>query len=873
MPAAIAGEVPPRRRRWGRWLKGILICVCALWLVDTGVSLLLQHTRLQHQITSRLESAFGRPVEVGSYNFSLWGGPTLEAQSVVVEEDARFGNEYFLRAESLAVRFRWRSLLHGHLELGTLSLTRPSLNLVRNSYGDWNLSEWLPRPAGSFAADAAIGPARPNTSELRFRKVEVEGGRINFKNGDEKIPFAFTNVKGALETESPGRWRFDIDATPSRAAVVLQQAGTLHLSGHVGGTSSRLRPALLELSWQDASITDVLRLAQTYDYGVHGILAISLTARTEEEGWALDGRASVRQLHRWDLPIRADNPSLNLIAQGKLDLSGSRFELTQATIETPHSTAHASGLLDWNRSGKASPRDASDTRLQIDSQGISLSDVLAGFRAFHAGVAEDLTLRGSAGIAMILRGWPPRLDRGTISIDGAALDGKELRVPARLGPATLRLDPAGISVPPLVLSFGATDAALRIESIVKLGTIAWSSARVTGNISQTRDILSTARSLGWDISRGWDLGGPLRCDLRWPGGAYPWQVQPSGTLDWGGDPGDGSLRAPFLNQPIEQIKAHVDFRPGVRHVAISSAAAFGGHWSGTLARRNPAAEWQFALAADRLSGADLDLWLNPRWRESFLDRMLPFLNARASTSSAAPEMLRATGELDIGELSVAPLSATHVSGDLTIEGRRIEFENVNGEFYGGKISGALDAGLVAPPAYHLGFQFTSVNLNAFTAASPNLAGLFAGSASGEISFHARGASRADLISSLECQGSARVAGAELRRINLADSLREITPRAGTSAYREASAAFSCANSKLVFRELTLSGAASEIAGAGNVDFTRNLDLRLQIVPDGVVTPRVTKASVTAGAGQTFHIGGSLAAPQIARVAAKASAPR
>ena len=96
--------------------------------------------------SGRLELAFGRPVEVASYNFTLLDGPTLRAQSVTFGEDPRFGHEYFLRAESLTVRLRWQGLLLGRLQLGTVSLEHPSLNLVRNSDGDWNLAEWLPRP-------------------------------------------------------------------------------------------------------------------------------------------------------------------------------------------------------------------------------------------------------------------------------------------------------------------------------------------------------------------------------------------------------------------------------------------------------------------------------------------------------------------------------------------------------------------------------------------------------------------------------------------------------------------------------------------------------------------------------------------------------
>ena len=65
-----------------------------------------------------------------------------------------------MRAESVTVRLRWQSLLRGHMELGTVSLTRPSLNLVRNAAGDWNLAEWPPRPSVSRLSSAGPGPSQ-----------------------------------------------------------------------------------------------------------------------------------------------------------------------------------------------------------------------------------------------------------------------------------------------------------------------------------------------------------------------------------------------------------------------------------------------------------------------------------------------------------------------------------------------------------------------------------------------------------------------------------------------------------------------------------------------------------------------------------------
>ncbi len=93
----------------------------------------------------------------------------------------------------------------------------------------------------SVSSGVPVGPSLPS-SAVRFRRIEVDGGRINFKNGDEKLPLAFVGVKGTVETDRPGRWIMNLDATPWRAAVVVQQAGTIHLSGDLGGTSSAASP-------------------------------------------------------------------------------------------------------------------------------------------------------------------------------------------------------------------------------------------------------------------------------------------------------------------------------------------------------------------------------------------------------------------------------------------------------------------------------------------------------------------------------------------------------------------------------------------------------------------------------------------------------
>src|SRR5882757_4357469 len=130
-----------RLRKWWRptlWLAAIVI------VSQIGVSSLVHTHRGHTYLVGHLERAFGRPVEVSHFSALILPTPTLYAEQITVGEDAAFGNEYFLRAEHLSASLRWSGFLTGHFEFGTLELSRPSLNLVRNKEGRWNLERWLP---------------------------------------------------------------------------------------------------------------------------------------------------------------------------------------------------------------------------------------------------------------------------------------------------------------------------------------------------------------------------------------------------------------------------------------------------------------------------------------------------------------------------------------------------------------------------------------------------------------------------------------------------------------------------------------------------------------------------------------------------------
>lgn len=874
--AELGDSDPLRRRPWVTWTKWIVLVAVGLWLAGVGISLLIQYTHLHQKFTERLAAAFGRPVEVRRYDFSFLDGPVLEAHSVTVAEDVRFGHEYFLRAESMEIRLRWPSLLLGHIELGTLSLDHPSLNIVRSAGGDWNLAEWLPRPAEPVhdAAPSAPQPAAPGA--LRFQKIEVAGGRIDFKRGDDKLPVAFVNVNGTVETDGPGRWKIDLAAIPWRAATIVQQSGTIQISGDVGGTSSRLRPAALDLSWRDAYISDLLRLTLGDDFGLRGTVAISLHANTElgdtQGRWELQGRAELGQLHRWDLAARPDNPSFNVIVgRMVLDPQAPALAIDDATIEAAHSSARATGLFSWaggvSSSGQATRPPS--RLLEIGSSRIDLRDVIAAVRAFHPGLAADVSFRGSVDAQARFADWPLQLVNATATSGGADLTSAGSRELTHVGPIQARYDRGQISLLPISISWGSSGVpsagSFRVEASAKAAhrPLAW---HVIGGTKQAHDLIAAAQAVGLNLSPGWDLRGPLSCDLRWEDVVNSQNRLPIGWIELGEtgarDMG-ASLSAPFLNQPVAQIRARLELQPNATRISLASAQAFGTHWTATFDRRPEDLGWQFTLAGDRLTAEDLDRWLNPRWRVGLLDRMLPFLKPRPS-ENALPENFRASGSVTLDQFTLEPLTMRRLQANLKIEGSQLELSDATGQFYGGVLSGSLHSDLAAVPVYQATLGFSHVDLSALLAGSQRMAGDFSGSASGEISVNAQGSTRADLIASFDCNGMAHVDNPGLRTVNLPASLRDGVRHPGTSVFRQAAATFTCSSDKVQFQDFRLLNLRDGIEGSGTVDFSRDLDFGLRTIADPPSNDDV--ATVVHASSPAYRLSGPLAAPQIVRIA-------
>jgi hypothetical protein len=844
--------------RLRKWWKPAMAAVAVVIVLQTGVSLLVRTHRVHRYLIDHLERAFGRPVEVGQFNLLLLPSPRLDAERVTIGEDPAFGKEYFLRAEYLTAGLRWTGLLRGHFQFGTLSLSRPSLILVRNNEGRWNLERWLPPAKGNARV---YGPPALVTAANGLKKIDIDDGRVNFKILDEKLPFAFTGVSGSVEQVSSGRWQLRLEAQPWRSGVTLQSTGTVIVRGDVAGTSTRLQPAEIRVHWEKVSLADLLRLFRGRDYGVRGVFALDGTAKsgavdpevaptTQPGDWTYAVEASAAQIHRWDLTERADNPRLHVSLLGRWNVVSGDARAERLVLETPKSnlrgTAHASTST------------APAWQIHLDSAGIQAADVLAWYRAFQPNVDDAISVEQYFTGAMTLSGWPLELHDAAFSSEGGEAQVPGLNSPLRIGALEGGLHRATLAVEPVRISYGVqgrgdqppansgTSPSRRRGASENRGAVSLGFSHdfarhqggvsIDGRIEKVEDVFKLAESFGHPLNHGWELAGAAGAALRWDWSGAPLHGRWNGRIDVT----NGEVQAAGLNQPLLMNKARLEWKDGLRSADVGEMDGFGGEWSGAI-RQTDATDadgnsiWNFQLHADRLDAAELDRWIGPRARPGWLQRLLPSLLGGATPEPvpAPSELVRrvsAEGELRIDRFTMEKLKLDQVRVVGALHDLHLDVRDAEARWAGGTVRAKVVAKFLPRPAYDVTAEIDRVNL-AQLPAPPHAAERFAGVASGTLHLTTQGVGREELLQRLAGKGDIRVRNVEFRGWDVSASVADGAPRTGESRWSAGEGAFTLKDRGVVLAGLRLEAGSELTFVKGTVSFGQDANLTIRTTTD------------------------------------------
>ncbi|MBE7158917.1 MAG: AsmA family protein, partial [Rhodospirillales bacterium] len=292
LPDQQTGDPAPQWKRHALWLPGAIVVLLVLVLTPP----LINANRYRGKIAESMSKSLGRPVHLDNVSLHLLPVPGFTLTNLVVSEDPAFGDEPTIRANTVEARLRVSSLWKHPVEFSTVRFQEPSVNLVRNAQGKWNLSDVLLN--ASHVQSAPTEQRRPGPKP-RFPYIEATGGRVNIKIGPEKLPFSLTDADFALWLPSPQQWRVRLVGHPARTDRDITDPGRLRIEGelrHAGSTAEV--PVDFEASWRNAPLGEATRLLTGEDWGWRGALNLDAQLRGKLGDARLDSKLTLGGLRR-----------------------------------------------------------------------------------------------------------------------------------------------------------------------------------------------------------------------------------------------------------------------------------------------------------------------------------------------------------------------------------------------------------------------------------------------------------------------------------------------------------------------------------------------------------------------------------------------
>ena len=293
-PESVPAPPPPRKRR--SWMIALVLVLAAAAFVPIRLD------RLKKGLETSITASVGRRVSAQKINFRLLPRPGFELENFSIEDDPAFSSEPLLRSDSVTANLRLRSLLGARIEIARLSLREPSLNLVRNSQGRWNVESLLARASQIPSAPTATLHAewRP-----RFPYIEADSGRINFKIGPEKKSFALAEADFSLWLATENVWNMRLAARPIRADANLGDTGIVKLNGSFERAADlHATPLRLNATWQRGQLGQLTELIYGRDRGWRGTVTATTKISGTPRAFDFITNVSVDDFRRYDIARR-----------------------------------------------------------------------------------------------------------------------------------------------------------------------------------------------------------------------------------------------------------------------------------------------------------------------------------------------------------------------------------------------------------------------------------------------------------------------------------------------------------------------------------------------------------------------------------------
>lgn len=682
-----------------------------LGVIVLGLTLppLVSVRHFRDRITGSISQALNRQVSVEKVHLRLLPQPGFDLEKFIVYDQPSFSAEPMLRADEVTAILRLSSLWRGRLEIATLSLKQPSLNLVRDDRGLWNIEALLQR--ASSIPTAPTANMRPE-AKVRFPYIEADTGRINFKFGPEKKVYALTDADFALWLSSENEWSMRLEARPVRTDINIADSGTLKLDGtfkraaNLGAT-----PLHFNLHLERAQLGQVTRLIYGRDRGWRGAIKLDAAFVGTPANLAITADTSIQDFRRYDI---FSGQALRLVTRCSARYSAATQVFSQIACSAPS----GGGLITARGTASGFPR-VRRYDVAFEAARLPMQSLIAMARHAKQGLPDDLLATGTVNATFSVRkpaddapaAWSGSGETSDFSLRSNAL-GEELAlgsIPFSVAQSEIlvskhsrkpipKLEPGSqeflVRLGPFDVPLGATTSANATGWIARSGY----DLNIAGDARISR-LLQVAHSLGVRAPQ-LAVEGTARFDLDLAG---KWSGFAPATATGRAQLRAVTARMKGVGAPLQVASATVVLSPD--ELKIQSLSAFfpdiGPHLTGSLVLARQCdllsgCPVRFDLHADELISDDLDQLLNPRRQKR------PWYQLLTGSDASVFVRVLAEGHLSADRFVVRSLDASHVSADVQIDHGKLRLSDLRADVLGGHHTGEWHVDFTAKPPLYSG---------------------------------------------------------------------------------------------------------------------------------------------------------------------------
>lgn len=382
------------------------------------------------RIQSELETRLGRKVALGDMKLSLLP-PSFQVSNIQIADDPAFSDPNpFVQAQQISISVKLMPLLAKNVEIDSIELQRPTVELIKNSQGVWNFAS-IGDKTNSPSSSASGG-----NQNFSLSKLAVTDGSVAMTDQQAKQPRAvYDHIDATLKDFAPGK-PFSLAVAAHLPGPGSQEIKLDGDGGPLAADSPAATPFKGTLSLKDVGLGGLLQFLNNPSLAnTDGVVTGETKISSDSGKLAADGALNIDKARVKGVDIGYPIAFNYNVSD---DVRGDLLTITSAVLKLGSTPLDVSGTVNT----KPTPVDLN---LHVKANGVSIAEAAKLAGAFGVAFSPGATVNGQVSTDVTAKGpaAKPALN-GTIAMRNIQVTGQDIPKPVQIPAANFQLTPEQI---------------------------------------------------------------------------------------------------------------------------------------------------------------------------------------------------------------------------------------------------------------------------------------------------------------------------------------------------------------------------------------------------------------------------------------------